>query len=265
MRIELNGKPADVDDPTVLALLSRIKPGGYATVDGYTVSEDVPLREGMSVCLFMKDEVPSSEELDALLSARDTPGIRGKLRDAKVGIAGLGGLGSNVAVMLARAGIGRLVLVDFDTVDATNLNRQDYSVSDIGRYKTDALKDRVSQVNPNVSTETHNIMITEANAAELFDGCTVVVEALDVAESKAMLINTLLTRAGCTVVSGNGVAGFGPANDIVTAEPMDGLVMCGDSKTEAEPGCGLTATHVMVAAAHQANAVVRLILGLSVC
>ena len=264
MRIELNGEPADVTDPTVFSLLARIKPGGYATVDGFSVSEDVPLREGMYVCLFYKDEVPSASELDALLAARDTPGVRDKLRSAKVGIAGLGGLGSNVAVMLARAGVGHLVIVDDDTVDATNLNRQDYEMADIGRYKADALKDRISRVNPNVDVESNTSRVDADNAQSLFSGCGIVVEAFDGAESKAMLINTLLAYPGFRVVSGNGVAGFGPANEIITTEPLDRLVMCGDSRTEAGPGCGLTAAHVMIAAAHQANAVIRMILGLPV-
>ena len=264
MRIELNGKPADVDDPTVFSLLNRVKPGGYATVNGYSVSEDISLEEGMSVCLFRKDEVPSASELDALLSARDTPGIRSKMKGARVGIAGLGGLGSNVAVMLARAGVGHLLLVDCDTVDATNLNRQDYVMSDIGCPKTEALSRRISQINPNVEVETADVRVTEDNAVSLFSKCGIVIEAFDGAESKAMLINTLLAGTDCIVISGNGVAGIGPANDIRTTEPMSRLVMCGDGTTEAGPGCGLTAAHVMVAASHQANAAVRLIISQSV-
>ena len=264
MRIELNGKPTDVDDATVLSLLNRIKPGGYATVDGFSVSSDVPLKEGMSVCVFYKDEVPSASELDALLAARDTPGVRSVMKRARVGIAGLGGLGSNVAVMLARAGVGHLLLADCDIVDATNLNRQDYVMSDIGRPKTEALAERISAINPNVDVEIRNLRITEGNAASVFSGCDIVIEAFDVAECKAMLINTLLSETGCTVISGNGVAGIGSANDIRTIEPMSRLVMCGDGSTEAGPGCGLTAAHVMVAASHQANAAIRIILSQSV-
>jgi sulfur carrier protein ThiS adenylyltransferase len=119
-------------------------------------------------------------------------------------------------------------------------------------------------VNPNVDVESNIVRIDEGNASSVFSGCSIVVEAFDGAESKAMLINTLLSYPGFRVVSGNGVAGFGPANEIITTEPMDCLVMCGDSRTEAGPGCGLTAAHVMVAASHQANAVIRLILGLPV-
>ena len=262
MRIVLNGKDTDVDDATVFSLLGRIKPGGYATVDGYGISEDMPLKEGMSVCLFLKDEVPSEEEADALLSARDTPGVREKLKRARVGIAGLGGLGSNVAVLLARAGVGNLLLADSDTVDVTNLNRQDYSVSDIGKRKTDAMRERVLSVSPYVRVETFFGRIVPDNAAEVFSGCDIVVEAFDRAEDKAALIDTLLSKTGITVVSGNGVAGIGPANTVVTTAPMEWLVMCGDGSTEARPGCGLSAPHVMIASAHQANAVVRILQGL---
>ncbi len=263
MRIELNGKPADVSDSSVFGLVKRLKPGGYATVDGYGISEDMPLKEGMSVCVFSKIEAPSEEEFDALLSARESPEIRGKMKRARVGIAGLGGLGSNVAVMLARAGIGHLVLVDKDTVDVTNLNRQDYTREDIGRNKTDALSDRIRSFNPHMEITTRCIEVTEKNASSLFSDCDIVVEAFDNAESKAMLINTILAETDKWVVSGNGVAGYGPANDIRTSQPMERLIICGDGETEARPGCGLTAAHVMIASAHQANATIRLILGIN--
>jgi len=262
MRIELNGKPADVQDSTVFGLVGRLRPGGYATVDGYGISEDMPLREGMSVCVFSKTEAPSEEEFDALLSARDSPGVHAKMKGARVGIAGLGGLGSNIAVMLARAGVGHLVLVDRDTVDATNLNRQDYVRGDIGRNKTDALADRIRSINPNVGIEACCTEVTAENAVSLFSACSVVVEAFDDAEAKAMLISTILSETPKWVVSGNGVAGTGPANSIRTSMPMERLVLCGDGMTEARPGCGLSAPHVMVASAHQANAVLRIILGL---
>ena len=264
MRIILNGKPTEVDDRSVFDLRRRMLPGAMITVDGYGVTEDMELRKGMSVCLFRKNSTPSEEEFDALMSARDSPDVYEKLKGARVGIAGLGGLGSNVAVLLVRAGVGHLTIADYDTVDVTNLNRQDYVLSDVGRKKTEALKERLLGINPHADIRSVDGIITKDNAASVFEGCGIVVEAFDDAEEKTMLIDTLLSETDATVVSGNGVAGYGPAGDIATTVPMERLVMCGDGATETRPGCGLTAPHVMIVSAHQANAVVRLILGLPV-
>ena len=263
MRILLNGKPTEVSETTAFALRDRLKPNGYVVVDGYGISADVDLEEGMSVCVFSKTEAPSDDEFEALLSARESPETVQKMKGARVGIAGLGGLGSNVAVMLTRAGIGHLVLVDCDTVDATNLNRQDYTRADIGRRKTDAVKDRLETINPFADVRTIFERVTAENATEIFADCDIVVEAFDVADSKAMLISTILSECPDKwVVSGNGVAGYGPANDVTTTMPMRHLVMCGDGSTAARVGCGLTAPHVMIASAHEANAVLRIVLGL---
>lgn len=262
MRIILNGKETDVSDTAAFALRDRILPGGYVVIDGFSASEDVPLREGMQVFVFEKDSVPGKEEYEAMMSARNMPGLYTRFRDAKVGIAGLGGLGSNIAIMLTRLGIGHFVIADFDTVDITNLNRQNYDRDDIGKRKTEATARHMRLINPYVDVECFDGKLDEGNVCGVFRNCGIVVEAFDGASQKVMLVNTVLGNTDKWVVSGNGMAGIGPSNTIVTSRPMNRLVMCGDDTSEIGPGMGLSASRVMVAASHQANAVARILAGL---
>ena len=110
-----------------------------------------------------------------------------------VAICGLGGLGSNIAIALARAGIGKLILVDFDRVDITNLHRQQYKAEQIGMYKTDALADNLREIAPYIELEAHTERITEENAVTLLSDADIVCEAFDDAECKARLANTVLS------------------------------------------------------------------------
>lgn len=203
------------------------------------------------------------EELDKAFDSRFPEGMRDKLKNAKVAVAGLGGLGSNIAIALARSGVGHLFLVDFDVVDTTNLNRQAYGISHIGKPKTTAITEILSDINPYLDIQTCLIKVTEENAAELFGDYPIVCEAFDRADQKAMIVGTLLEKTTNTViVSGNGMAGAGPCNDIKTVHKMKRLYVCGDEKTDIADGVGLMAPRVMVAAGHQAGQVIRLILGL---
>ncbi len=203
------------------------------------------------------------EELDKAFDSRFPEDMRNKLKNAKVAVAGLGGLGSNIAVALARSGVGHLFLVDFDVVDTTNLNRQAYGISHIGKSKTTAITEILSDINPYLDIQTCHIKVTEENAAELFKDYPIVCEAFDRADQKAMFVGALLEKTTDTViVSGNGMAGVGPCNDIKTVHKMKRLYVCGDEKTDIADGVGLMAPRVMVAAGHQAGQVIRLILGL---
>ena len=118
---------------------------------------------------------------------------------------------------LARSGVGHIHIVDFDIVEPSNLNRQNYRIKDLGKYKTEALKEQVEEVNPFVKITYENTKVTEDNAVELFKDYDIVCEAFDKAEYKAMLINTLLTETkNVTVVSGSGMAGYESSNTIKT-------------------------------------------------
>jgi len=201
------------------------------------------------------------EILDQAFDARFSKAIKEKLENAHVAIAGLGGLGSHIAVMLARSGVGHMLLVDFDTVDVTNLNRQAYLIPQVGMEKTAAMKELLDQINPYLNIEYRQVKVTPDNIQELFAGYPIVCEAFDKAEQKAMLVQGLLTGFRDTlVISGNGMAGYGDANAVKTQKMMRRLYVCGDGQTDIADGIGLMAPRVSVCAAHQANKVIQIIL-----
>ena len=203
----------------------------------------------------------SREQLDQAFGARFPEEMRTKLRNARVAVAGLGGLGSNIAVMLARSGIGELLLVDFDTVDVTNLNRQMYLIPQLGKPKAEALPEILYQINPYLTYRSVCIKVTPDNVKELFSEYPIVCEAFDKPDQKAMLVRELLMQCPkTTVVSGNGMAGYADANEIRTCQVMKRLYVCGDQSTDVGNGIGLIAPRVAVCAAHEANKVLQLIM-----
>lgn len=201
------------------------------------------------------------EVLDKAFDERFSPEIKEKLSNAYVAIAGLGGLGSNIAVMLARSGVGHLLLIDFDSVDVTNLNRQVYMIPHVGMKKTEALKTILEQINPYLDYEFKSVKVTPEMVKDLFSAYPIVCEAFDKPDQKAMLVCELLSQFEDTVVvSGNGMAGYQDANEIVTKQKLRRLYVCGDEHTDVLDGIGLMAPRVTVCAAHQANKVIQIIL-----
>lgn len=140
----------------------------------------------------VSEKILSKEEITAALNERHTAEKQKLLSQGKVTIAGLGGLGSNVAYSLARIGVGHLHLIDFDVVDITNLNRQQYFMEHIGMPKTDALKSLLLKINPYLDIRTDCVKVTEDNLKELFKDATIICEAFDNPEAKAMLVNGIL-------------------------------------------------------------------------
>ena len=195
------------------------------------------------------------------LFKRNVKDIAKKLKKAKVCILGLGGLGSNVAVLLARSGIGYLKLIDFDVVEASNLNRQQYRISHIGIKKTEAIKTIIKEINPFVEIDTLDIKVDRENILSIVEDIEIVVEAFDRAETKAMAIEELLTNKNKIVISASGMAGLGSANEIITRKVRDNFYLIGDNYSDYEEYSGIMSTRVMLCAAHQANMVLRLILG----
>lgn len=203
----------------------------------------------------------SQTELDQAFDARFPKKMQEKLRNARVAVAGLGGLGSNIAVMLARSGIGKLLLVDFDVVDVTNLNRQMYFIPQLGKPKTEAILELLFQINPYASYESVCVKVTPDNVKSLFETYPIVCEAFDRPAQKAMLVRELLAQCPeTTVVSGNGMAGYADTNEIQTRQRMRRLYVCGDQKTDVGTGTGLIAPRVTACAAHEANQVLQLIM-----
>lgn len=263
-KILLNGAETSVSYATVFQLRDGLFNRRHIVIlNGFQISEDAPLTENDELTVLKKGVMPSENEFEAMLRARNTPRIYEKLKSAKVGVAGLGGLGSNIAVALARLGVGALVLADFDVVEPSNLNRQHYFVPHLGMKKTDALKNQISDINRFISIETADVFLTEDNAAKIFSDCEIVCEAFDNPEAKAA-VTTALLGAGKKVVAASGLAGYGSANDIKTEKRFGGLYVCGDNESGAEVGVGLMSPRILVCAGHQANMVLRLILGMEV-
>ena len=206
--------------------------------------------------------LPSENEwMDALI-ARHGPDLHKRFSSATVAVCGLGGLGSNLAVALARAGIGKLLLIDFDRVDITNLHRQQYKANQIGRYKTDALAENLREIAPYTEMETVTAKITEENFAALLKDADIVCEAFDNAESKAMLVNGVLEQLpDCYLVAASGMAGLDTPNTIKTRKIMKRFYLCGDGVSDAADTIGLVAPRVMLCAAHQAQTVLRILAG----
>mgnify|MGYP004501990255 FL=1 len=207
--------------------------------------------------------VPSREEFEEAMDKRFSTEIYNKLKLSEVAVAGLGGIGSNTAVSLARSGIGHIHLVDFDTVDLTNLNRQAYTIEHLGRLKTEALKELLLNINPYLNITTETVKVTEENAVEIFKDYPIVCEAFDNPDNKAILVNTLLANCkDMKIVSSSGMAGYESSNKIETKRIMKNLYLCGDRATDAYAGIGLMAGRVNICAGHEANMVIRLILGI---
>lgn len=247
---------------TLGRLRDREKPGAdVLIVNGYPCGEDYVLKEGDEVVLIQKGERPGAGEMEALLVARHSPGVHKRMKESSVGIAGLGGLGSAVSIALARMGVGELVLVDYDVVEPSNLNRQSYFVDQIGMAKTEALSKILGDINPYVSLITHKTELDKSNIPEIFGEVDVVVECFDRAEDKAMILEVVgETLPGTYVVGASGLAGYGDSNSIQTWRAGDRIFIIGDLKSSAGPGLGLMAPRVGIAASHQANLVVTLLI-----
>lgn len=264
MQIRINEQVTTITDRlTIGQLAQQYRPGADVLIlNGFPVSAETVVSAGDELFLIKRGEIPSSDELEALLVARHTPGVHNRLKSACVGIAGLGGLGSAVALALARVGVGHLILADFDIVEPSNLNRQQYFVDQIGQPKVEALAATLRRVNPYCRLTTHQVMLGPDTIAPIFRCCSVLIEAFDKAEMKAMLVNTALEQLPeTTVIAASGVAGYGPNNSIVTRKIGNRLYLVGDGCSEAAPGNGLMAPRVGIAACQQANQAVRLILG----
>jgi len=264
VNIRINEKPVTVENGlTLVALAEHVKPGADVLIlNGFPAPAETVVREGDELFLIKRGELPDEEELEYLMAARHTPGVHARLKQAVVGIAGVGGLGSAVAVALARVGVGRLVIADFDVVEPSNLNRQQYFVDQLGQFKVEALCDTLRRINPYVTVEPHRVLLGPENVPAVFAPCSVVVEAFDRAEMKAMLVETLLDRMPrVSVVAASGLAGYGSNNAIVTRRVSGRFYLVGDGTSEAKPGRGLMAPRVGIAASHQANQVLRIVLG----
>jgi len=206
--------------------------------------------------------IPTELEMQAALVGRQGSELCEKLKNTTVAVCGLGGLGSNIALSLARAGVSKLIICDFDRVDVSNLHRQQYDAAQTGMYKTDAMQANLLRAVPYIMIEAHNTKLNADNIPTLLSTADIICEAFDDAEAKAMLVDTVLEKLpGKYLIAASGMAGLGSADDIHTRKITDRFFICGDGTSDVADGIGLVAPRVMLCAAHQALAVIRIIAG----
>ena len=201
------------------------------------------------------------EEWYSTLVMRHGEALQQKLSEAHVAVCGLGGLGSNVAISLARSGVENLHLIDFDRVNISNLNRQQYGVSQLGMYKTEALKQTLLEIAPYCNVIAHTVKLTEENLSLLSD-CGIICECFDNAECKAMLVNGVAEHyPNKYIVAASGMSGLHTGNTIQTKKLGNKLYICGDGTSDVDGDGTLFAPRVMLCAAHQANTILRILAG----
>ena len=268
MKIRLNEREIDlVDQVNILDLKKKYKPEADVVIYNGAILSKAQIKQikpssGDRVVFIKKGEIPSQKELESLMLARHTPGVHEKLKKATVGIAGVGGLGSHAAMALVRTGVGKLIIADFDIVEPSNLNRQVFNINQIGEAKVKALKKNIEKVNPYVKVKAHKVKLTEKNVPQVFEEVDVLVEAFDLPKEKIMLVNSFSKKyPEKPIIMASGLAGYTPSNWVKTRKIAKSLFIVGDMKTGAGIGCGLMAPRVGIAAHHQANLVLRLILG----
>jgi len=203
-----------------------------------------------------------TRELETQIVARHSPGVHDRVKRATVGIAGVGGLGSNAAVFLARLGVGTLIIADFDNVEPGNLNRQHYFIDQLNQPKTAALGETLERVNPFVTVIPHQTRLTTVNTPALFADADIMMECFDDPEAKAMAFECArTTMKHVPWVMASGLAGYGSAHTIRVRRIADNVLLVGDGESAAAPDCGLMAPRVNVCAATQANVVLRMLMG----
>lgn len=211
------------------------------------------------------DKYISKEAWLSALIERHGAARQEKFSRGRVAICGLGGLGSRVAELLTRAGVGYLRLIDFDRLEATNLNRQWYFMEQLGRYKAEALADNLRRITPYAELDVHTVRITENNLASLLADVDVIVEAFDNATCKAMLVNGVREQfPRCHLVAASGMAGFASANAMRVRRLSENFYLCGDGRSAADAGDGLYGARVNICSAQEALVVLQLLAGESV-
>jgi sulfur carrier protein ThiS adenylyltransferase len=264
MEILVNEKPVEVAEGITLShLQDRIKPDADVVIlNGSPIAKDQPLTSGDRVVFIRRGEGLSPKDMETLMADRHTPCAHQRIKHGIVGIAGVGGLGSAVAIALARIGVGQIIIADFDVVEPSNLSSQQYFMDQIGMAKVEALRENLARINPCVQVTSYNIRLTPNNIPAIFAKVDVMVEAFDAADQKTMLVEAFLSHfPEKPLVAASGLAGYSSSNTIVTRRAATNLYLVGDGETSVCPGRSLMAPRVGIAAHHQANAVLRLLLG----
>lgn len=208
--------------------------------------------------------IPTKDEMYSALVLRQGKELTEKMSQSTVAVCGLGGLGSNIAISLARAGVGRLILIDFDEVDVTNLHRQQYKASQVGQKKTDALRENLAEISPYTEIVTYRAKLDENNAPEYLSDADIICEAFDSAEAKGMLVDVCAEKMRDKyLVASSGMAGLGSPNGIRTRRITKKFYLCGDGESDVNTSGSLVSSRVMLCASHVSTVVLRLIAGMT--
>lgn len=208
--------------------------------------------------------IPTKNEMYSALALRQGEELTEKMKQSTVAVCGLGGLGSNIAISLARAGVGRLILIDFDSVDITNLHRQQYKASQIGQLKTDAMRENLAEISPYTEILTHCVKLDENNAPINLSCADIICEAFDSVEAKSMLVDVCAEKLSDKyLVASSGMAGLGSPNSIKTRRITKNFYLCGDGESDVNTCGSLVSARVMLCAAHASTIVLRLIAGMT--
>jgi thiamine biosynthesis protein thiF len=189
---------------------------------------------------------------------RQDPRVNEKLKNAKVSILGCGGLGSNIAMTLARSGIGELYLYDFDKVEYSNLNRQNYTIDELGGDKAELTKKKIETTLPYVKCHSKNIYLTTETMDTIVDKTDIFIEAFDNKESKTMLFDYFIGRDDKYLITGSGVSGLGELSDI-KIKKIENVTMIGDFNSN--PDEGLYLAYVSLIANLEALSAIKFIQG----
>lgn len=263
MKVFVNEKELELDAITILDIVDELNVDyDIAIVNGFAVDKDYKINHLDKITFIKKGVQPTKEELEHLMVSRHTPRVYEKLKVATIAVIGLGGLGSNVAISLARIGVGNLILLDYDVVEPSNLNRQQYYYNQIGMKKTAAIKEIIDKINPFVKVKLIDKFLVKDDIKNLFSNVDILIEAVDNSKTKAMIANeVLLNLNNVKLIGASGMSGYYSNNTIITKKINDRFYLCGDLINEAKVGCGLMAPRVSICANHQANMAVRLLLG----
>ncbi|MCX2683153.1 thiamine biosynthesis protein ThiF [Campylobacter sp. MIT 21-1685] len=262
MKIKFNGKECETACKTSEEFFKEKSQNENDVwiINGFATKEKQELKDNDELFCIPRFTLPPKDALDAMMRARHTPKLHDKLKKACVAVCGLGGLGSHIAINLARSGIGFLKLIDFDVIEPSNLNRQAYTIDDLGKFKTEALQEHINKINPFITTQIYTLQITAENIKELFIDCDIVCEAFDSDKAKAMLAQNFHRYFEHTIlICASGLAGYGDSNSIQTRKIAKNFYVCGDLTSAAKIGNGLMSPRVNICAGHQANLVLELL------
>lgn len=259
MNITVNGQARSVAPGSVTADIITNGSDDLWLLNGFAVDGATPLKEGDALLRVSRTEAPDEATYDAVWNARYGKTIYNKLKSSHIPICGAGGLGSHIAISLARLGIGELTIIDKDVVDITNLGRQAYEMTDLGKPKVIALKDILHRINPFIKVNAVHTTINSSNFDNYLKGFPYIIEAFDSAENKAELTSYVLTHyPATTLIGASGVSGYDHPNTVQTKELFSRYYQTGEGHSEST--LGLLAPRVMLCAAHEATMLLHLLL-----